>query len=215
MFPCECLNGAISLRKYLGIPLSHLLNAKSSFISWRRSAFFEVYNWALRYHLSSGISFSAYNDDGVVSIFRHYNNNFHSFLFFCKFHSNFLNINHYQENIGLHMIHSNMYSKEIFGVSPIFCFCAHDQDQSYLTLQAVDAKTYIGTYILYTILVQLPASSWKNADLEPRGERERCGSGRAGPAYIVGTFLTRDLQNPGIILSFIYAYNNNNCYSCC
>ena len=42
----------------------------------------EVYNWALRYHLSSGISFSAYNDDGVVSIFRHYNNNFHSFLFF-------------------------------------------------------------------------------------------------------------------------------------
>ena len=114
MFPCECLNGAISLRKYFGIPLSHLLNAKSSFISWRRSAFFEVYNWALRYHLSSGISFSAYNDDGVVSIFRHYNNNFHFFLFFCKFHSNFLNINHYQENIGLHMIHSNMYSKRNF-----------------------------------------------------------------------------------------------------
>ena len=82
MFPCQYLNGAISLRKYLGIPLSHLLNAKYSFISWRRSAFFEVYNWALRYHLSSGISFSAYNDDGVVSIFRHYNNNFHSFLFF-------------------------------------------------------------------------------------------------------------------------------------
>ena len=56
----------------------------------------EVYNWAPRYHLSSGISFSAYNDDGVVSIFRHYNNNFHSFLFFfCKFHSNFFNINGY------------------------------------------------------------------------------------------------------------------------
>ena len=37
--------------------------------------------------------------------------------------------------------------KEIFGVSPDFCFCAHDQDQSYLTLQAVDAKTYIGRYL--------------------------------------------------------------------
>ena len=36
------------------------------------------------------------------------------FSFFCKFHSNFFNINHYQENIGLHMIHSNIYSKRNF-----------------------------------------------------------------------------------------------------
>ena len=73
-----------------------------------------------------------------------------------------------------------------------------------MTLQAVDAKTYIGTYILYTILVLLPASSWKNADLEPRGERER-GVAVGGQAQhiMLGTFFDqRVLQNPGIILSY-------------
>ena len=128
-FPCQCL-----------------LNAKSSFISWRRSAFFEVYNWALRYHLSSGISFSAYNDDGVVSIFRHYNNNFHSFLlFFANSIQTFLILITTKKTLVYTWC--TCIQKEIFGVSPDFCFCAHDQDQSYLTLQAVDAKTYIGRYL--------------------------------------------------------------------
>ena len=31
------------------VPLRHLLNAKSPFMSWRRSAFNEVNDWALRY----------------------------------------------------------------------------------------------------------------------------------------------------------------------
>ena len=32
------------------VPLRHLLNAKPPFMSWQRSAFNEVYNWALKLH---------------------------------------------------------------------------------------------------------------------------------------------------------------------
>ena len=114
MFPIRVPKRSNIFKEILRYSIKSSSQCKIFIYILKEICFFEVYNWALRYHLSSGISFSAYNDDGVVSIFRHYNNNFHSFLFFCKFHSNFLNINHYQENIGLHMIHSNMYSKRNF-----------------------------------------------------------------------------------------------------